>query len=511
MARQKKHRKSTHRAAPKSKAIIKIAAPTDRPWQLNSEEVTIVKNNIAKGASDAELEYCLTVARRYRLDPFKQQIWFIKRWSKDADNGPGKPVGRHIWVPQVGIYGKMHVAARDHKDYGTMSQPEYGPIVELTIDNYKFRVPEWARVKVWKKGVSEPSVGEAYFEEYCPKDSRNQAFWRNMPRRMLAKCAKSQAISEGYPDLGGLYIPEEMHRMTAEMEQDFPSEGHTVFVDGVSPSGLLKSPEKIHQQIKETKAQIVERKTQELKQKMTEPTKQEEVRAGTVSRPFRGELELDWSLDERSPIVRGDLTELLEELKFECEMKWGKDEWWHMEPRYVETLRAICELRGFQLKEILPKKVDTDSVKPRTDSAAKKGSMAGPSSTGATAKAGGTQRSKPGSGDSVNTPTVANLKGIIEQANPEQERQRPVVQVLFKIDGKKSKYWLKAYDHKLFPHLIKGKDREAILIVEKRVTQKGTFYNIKGLKLCAGQDFDDDGFTPVIQQSKREAGQRTLY
>lgn len=207
-----KARKQKHKAAPKPKAIIQVLPPQEKPWMLSQDEITIIKNSIAKGATDDELKFCLTVARRYRLDPFKQQIWFIQRWDKNADNGQGG-TGAKVWIAQVGIYGMAHVAARDHADYGTIALPEYGPMIDVEVEGKKIKGPEWARVKVFKRGIPEPAVGEAWFEEYCPKRYENTLFWRTMPHRMIAKCAKAQGIREAYPDLGGLHIPEEMHRM----------------------------------------------------------------------------------------------------------------------------------------------------------------------------------------------------------------------------------------------------------------------------------------------------------
>lgn len=240
MAKKKKALKKAKRALPAKKAkkattAMVVARPPQRElaWKLSEEEVTILKNSIAKGASDAELQFCLTVARRYKLDPFKQQIWFIKRWNSDADDGKGGK-GAHVWVPQVGIYGMMHTAARDHKDYGSVSLPEYGADITIDVEGVKVKGPAWARVKVWRKGATEPSVGEAYFDEYCPKRKSNLTFWKIMPHRMIAKCAKAQAIRECYPDLGGLYIPEEM----ARTGDDYSEEGRQIVqADGTAPSG----------------------------------------------------------------------------------------------------------------------------------------------------------------------------------------------------------------------------------------------------------------------------------
>lgn len=233
-------------ATPKPKkqaAIVQVNAAPAAPWLLNTEEVTIVKNNICKGASDQELAFCLTVARRYKLDPFRQQIWFVSRWDKNADNGKnGK--GANVWTPQVGINGLLFAAARDHKPvFGSVSLPEFGPMVSVSSEYKNLKAPEWARVKVWKKGESEPTEAEAWWEEYAPADLTKAPFWRKMPRRMLGKCATALAIRQAYPDLGGLYIPEEMERMgedVTETGRRIIEEGHIEPSREVTQEDLVK-------------------------------------------------------------------------------------------------------------------------------------------------------------------------------------------------------------------------------------------------------------------------------
>src|ERR1700690_4323910 len=200
------------KSKPKSKAIVRVPAASEKPWLLNESEVAIVKNSIAKGASDPELQFLLTVARRYRLDPFRQQIWFVRRWDKNADNGNGG-TGCHVWTPQISVNGLLFAAARDHKqDLGSVELPQYGPM--FTVEGHgKLQAPEWVRVKVWKKNNPVPTEAEAWWSEYAPADLSKAPFWKKMPRRMLAKCATALAIRQAYPDLGGLYIPEEMERM----------------------------------------------------------------------------------------------------------------------------------------------------------------------------------------------------------------------------------------------------------------------------------------------------------
>lgn len=195
------------RAARKQQSLMRVPAPPARPWQLTDEEVALVKNHIAKGATDEELRFCLAVARRYKLDPFRGQIWFVKRGDSSAQGGSR-------WVAIVGINGLQHVAARDHADYGSIDEAEFGPMHEVTW-RYKgqgairkLQAPEWAKVSVWKKGSERPTSVTVWWDEIYP-DIDYAPLVRQMPRLMLAKCARAQAIREAYPATDGLYIREE--------------------------------------------------------------------------------------------------------------------------------------------------------------------------------------------------------------------------------------------------------------------------------------------------------------
>ena len=105
-----------------NKAIV-VRAPAPKPWLLQQDEIDLYKKVVCKGATDEEFKFCLTVARRYELDPFQQQIWFVPRREGES--------GEKQYVPVVGINGLQHVAARDHADYGSVSEPEYGPMMEV--------------------------------------------------------------------------------------------------------------------------------------------------------------------------------------------------------------------------------------------------------------------------------------------------------------------------------------------------------------------------------------------
>jgi hypothetical protein len=190
-----------------------------------------VRNHIAKGTSNEELQFCLGVARRYKLDPFRGQIWFVKRADRSLDrrdpDNKGKWIKGYKWIPIVGINGLLHIAARDHKkQFGSIGRPEYGPMIDVEWSRYdeetrkfkpagKFKAPEWARVEVYKRGDSIPTVGEVFWQEIYPNVD-SAPLVRQMPRLMLGKCAKAQGVRAAYPATDGLYIQEEFMVEQAE-------------------------------------------------------------------------------------------------------------------------------------------------------------------------------------------------------------------------------------------------------------------------------------------------------
>ena len=215
---------------PKEPAAITIPVPSKKPWELSQAEVDLVKGHIAKGASDDELQFCLGVARRYKLDPFRGQIWFVKRADRNLDKKDPvtkKWVKGYRWIPIVGINGLLHIAARDHKKtFGSIGRIKYGPMIEVEWTEgfwgkdeqgdakwfikakHKLKVPESAEVEIYKRGDERPTVGQVFWEEIYP-DVSNAPLVRQMPRLMLGKCAKANGVRAAYPATDGLYVQEE--------------------------------------------------------------------------------------------------------------------------------------------------------------------------------------------------------------------------------------------------------------------------------------------------------------
>jgi hypothetical protein len=478
-----KHRK------PAPTAIVRVAAPVERPWELDSEQVTILKNAVAKGATDEELKYCLTVARRYRLDPFKRQIWFVSRYDRNATNATGG-AGANVWTPQVGIDGLLFMSARDHKaDFGSVSLPEYGPMIEVDWTNngkqITYKAPEWAKVKVFKKGVEEPTEAIAYWEEYCPNDLSKAPFWRKMPRRMIGKCASALALRQAYPDLGGLYIPEETERMNQEFGQDYTPGGRLITVNGVTPSGQTVNTYGSH-----GAAQRI------LKEKLAgngkSPQEAEIVDSGQPQSQRSGnkrQATLDWS-NPQDPILTGDIQDLVPRAKAPygllkgLKVVWAADSLWHVALEAVKDLRQVCAEAGYDLTELHPK---GSGPKKEAPVAAKTSAPA----SGAGAKPSATE------------PTL--VSGTIERTNMGMAGKSPVKYVtLVKVD--KTKPTLGCFHKSMWDEIEKGLGKFATF----RVVTKGNYTNIEGLVKIGNREWLEDG-TPAIQNNTREAGMKTLF
>lgn len=162
---------------------------------MNNEQIELIKNTVAKGATNTELQLFLYTAQRTGLDPLTRQIHFVKR-------------GGQMTI-QTGIDGYRAIADRTGALAG-IDDPIY--------DSEDGQHPNKATVAVYKlvDGQRVAFTASARWAEYAPTGS--QAFmWNKMPYLMLGKCAEALALRKAFPsDLSGLYTNEEMHQADKE-------------------------------------------------------------------------------------------------------------------------------------------------------------------------------------------------------------------------------------------------------------------------------------------------------
>lgn len=175
----------------------------------SNEQISVIKQHVAKNATNDELVYFLQVCKSQNLDPFAKQIYFVKRKMKVND----------AWVDQMsiqtGIDGYRAIAEQTGKLAGIDDAIYDDGANEQTGIAGK---PRKATVTVWKlvKGVKVGFTASARWAEYYPGDKQG-FMWNKMPFLMLGKVAEALALRKAFPkNLGAIYTNEEMQATESE-------------------------------------------------------------------------------------------------------------------------------------------------------------------------------------------------------------------------------------------------------------------------------------------------------
>lgn len=175
--------------------------------QFNSEKVALIKNTVAQGATDTELQLFIEQCKRTGLDPITRQIYFIKN-----------PKDGKVQI-QTSIDGFRLIAERSGV-YEGQTQPMWCGEDGVWKDVWLSKsLPSACKVGVYKKGFREPLYAIAIFEEYAQRKYNGELsfMWNKMPGLMIAKVAESLALRKAFPnDLSGIYTQEEMAQAAPE-------------------------------------------------------------------------------------------------------------------------------------------------------------------------------------------------------------------------------------------------------------------------------------------------------
>jgi phage recombination protein Bet len=463
---------------PQTTAIVPGKDSPTREYGLKLEQIDLIRSTICKNATNEELRLFLWVAKRHKLDPLTRQLHAVKRYVKKHHQDE-----KGIWCEgetmtiQVGIDGYRAMAAR-YKDYGGIDEPEY------EYANKGDKVPVLARVRVWKKGFDHPTVGLAYWDEYAPSDvNADKSFmWKKMPRLMLAKCAEALALRKAYPELSDIYTDEEMD----QVDQDFTASGRQIVdQNGFAPSGRAVTHEAARAGSHEAAQETARRKIAELQEPKAKP--EEKPAMPPQESQQHVNVQIDHT-DEASPIIRGDLQDLLPLLQKHCAMKWEGD-WWHIAPRDAETVREMSRQMGFRLTEVMPKQAPDKAM------SGKAGAAAPPSARPSAPP----PRSEP----AAPAKEEGTASGTIERVFASAGAHPKLVVTLVVPGGKKLTY--SCFRKSLWDEIQKGVGKLAVFTV----TKNKDYVNIEDIRTLAGREYVDG--KPVLQQKDREAGGRTLF
>lgn len=208
---------------------------------LTPAQLTIIKNTIAKGATDDELQWFLYQSHALGLNPLLKEIWFIKRAKKTKQpNGNWDyarlPNGEIDYssadlVIMTSNDGYMKKAAENPEFLGIQSmEVRENDEFEMEFEEGEFKVKKhkfshkdrgnvigaWACV-TYQNGSKDWNY--ASMEEYCQyfadKAGKKVAtgVWANNPSAMIKKCAMSPLLKKA-GKLSGIYTEEEMAKVS---------------------------------------------------------------------------------------------------------------------------------------------------------------------------------------------------------------------------------------------------------------------------------------------------------
>lgn len=183
---------------------------------LSPKEVETLKGVYARSLADHEFKVFLMVCERTKLDPFKKQVYAVKRKSSD---------GKEVMSIQTGIDGFRALAMRTGR---------YAGQDDVIFEEDGSPYPKKATVTVYSiiQGLRVPFTASARWSEYYPGE-RLGFMWKKMPHTMLGKVAEALALRKMAPeDTSGLYLEEEMAQ-AGQVQSIQPKETPAIDVESV--------------------------------------------------------------------------------------------------------------------------------------------------------------------------------------------------------------------------------------------------------------------------------------
>jgi phage recombination protein Bet len=166
-------------------------APAPVAPAVTRDQLELIKQTVAAGATDAELKLYLFDCQRRGVHPLDRLIHFTKRG------------GRYTPITSIDfLRGRAH-------DTGEMAGSD-----DVVFD----KDARTASVTVHRlnRGVRYAYTATARYNEYVPDpgpNGRGDVMWKRMPHVMLGKCAEALALRKAFPQqLGGLYVKEELEQ-----------------------------------------------------------------------------------------------------------------------------------------------------------------------------------------------------------------------------------------------------------------------------------------------------------
>ena len=186
---------------------------------FNNNQIELIKNTVAKGATTDELNMFMYLAQQYNLDPFKKEIWFMK-------------IGNQATI-MTSRDGYLKYAQMNDDFEGLMSfVVREGDVFEIDASEYKVthkfgakRGPifgAWSRCD--RKG-KKPFIAYVEFSEY----NKGTNIWKSYPSAMIQKVAEVFVLKRAF-GINGLVTKEEIDGGEVAQEEQIEEEPKTLTI-----------------------------------------------------------------------------------------------------------------------------------------------------------------------------------------------------------------------------------------------------------------------------------------
>lgn len=169
--------------------------------QFSPEKIDLIRNTVAKGTTNDELEMFLYLAGQYGLDPFKKEIWCIK-YDKNA--------AATIMTSRDG-YLKIAMSDSEYdgvKSFVVCEGDEFSIDAMTDQITHKFGTKRGKIVGAWAIAYHRsrrPQIAFVPFDEY----NQGTSIWKKYPSAMIQKVAEAFVLKRQF-SINGLVAQEEM-------------------------------------------------------------------------------------------------------------------------------------------------------------------------------------------------------------------------------------------------------------------------------------------------------------
>jgi phage recombination protein Bet len=178
---------------------------------LTQEQIDLVKRTVAKEATNDELQMFLYLAQKYGLDPFKKEIWFIKRAKKVDGKYDYENADTIIMTSRDG-YLKIAQSDPDFdglKSFVVREGDHFEIDAQTDQITHKFGAKRGKIIGAWAVAYHKkrrPVICFVDIDEY----RQSSPTWSKYPSAMIQKVAEVFVLKRQFA-INGLVTQEEIH------------------------------------------------------------------------------------------------------------------------------------------------------------------------------------------------------------------------------------------------------------------------------------------------------------